>query len=49
MGEAKNKTSEEEWICEEFSKWSATIKVMTNDVGPSLVRSGANGYVLIDM
>ena len=49
MGGAKNTTSEEDWICEEVSKWAATIKVMTDDVGPSLVSSGTNGYVLLDM
>ena len=47
--ETKNKTSEEEWICEEVSKWAATIKVMTDGVGNSIVSIGDNGYVLLDM
>ena len=49
MGGAKNKTSEEEWSCEEVFKWAITIKVMTDDVGPFLVSIGDNGSILLDM
>ena len=45
----KNTTSEEEWSCEEVSKWAATIKRMTDDVGPSLVRSGVNESVFLSI
>ena len=44
-----NTTSEEEWIFEEVSKWAATIKSMTDDVGPYLVRSDVNESVLLSM
>ena len=46
---SKKKTSEEEWSCEKVSKWAATIKVVIDYVGPSLVIIGANRYVLLDM
>ena len=45
----QKKTSEEEWICEEVSKWAATIKAMTDDVGTFLVSIGDNGYILLDI
>ena len=46
-GQQKSTTSEEEWSCEEVSKWAATIKRMTDDIGPSLVRSGVNESVFL--
>ena len=45
----QKKTSEEEWSCEEVSKWAATIKVMKDDVGTFLVSIGDNGYILLDI
>ena len=45
----QKKTSEEEWSCEEVSKWAATIKAMTDDVGTFLVSIGDNGSILLDI
>ena len=48
-GQQKSTTSEEEWSCEEVSKWAATIKAMTDDVGTFLVSIGDNVYIVLDI
>ena len=42
-------TSVEEWSCKEVSKWSATVKGMPDDFGPSIVSNGVNRTVLLAM
>ena len=44
-----NTLSLEEWSFKEFVKWVATIKGMSDDVGPDLVRNDANGAAFIVM
>ena len=45
----KHSASADDWSCEEVSKWVATIKGMTDDVGTTFLGDKVNGAALIVM